>query len=66
MSSEGFSSRDLAALELPGAPSSHQGWEKHAKVNGWEVREHRGRLVARLQGVLSGLFGLEPLVLWRR
>jgi hypothetical protein len=43
VSSEGFSSRDLAALELPGAPSSHQGWEKHAKVNGWEVREHRGR-----------------------
>lgn len=43
MKRAGFSTRQLAALKLPGAPGSHQGWEKHAVTHGWEIREHPGR-----------------------
>jgi len=43
MKREGFSTRQLAAMKLPGAPGSHQGWEKHAVTHGWEIREHPGR-----------------------
>ncbi len=43
MKKEGFSTRQLAAMKLPGAPGSHQGWEKHAVTHGWEIREHPGR-----------------------
>lgn len=43
MRTEGFSSRELVELGLPGAPRSHQGWEKHAQSKGWEIREHAGR-----------------------
>lgn len=43
MKKEGFSTRQLAAMKLPGAPGSHQGWEKHAVTHEWEIREHPGR-----------------------
>ena len=43
MTKEGFSTRQLAAMRLPGAPESHQGWEKHAVTHGWEIRQHPGR-----------------------
>lgn len=43
MNREGLSTRQLAALKLPAAPGSHQGWEKHAITHGWEIREHPGR-----------------------
>lgn len=43
MKTVGFSTRQLAALRLAGAPGSHQGWEKHAVTHGWEIRTHPGR-----------------------
>jgi hypothetical protein len=39
----GFSTRELAALRLPGAPTSHQGWDKYALTRDWEIRHHHGR-----------------------
>ena len=38
-----YSCAELAALKLPGLPTSCQGWEKTVKREGWEFSEHKSR-----------------------
>ena len=38
-----FTCSKLAALRLPGYPTSRQGWDKIVKALGWEFTEHHGK-----------------------
>lgn len=41
--SQGFTTRELAAMKLPGYPGTPQGWDKLVKTRGWAYVESHGR-----------------------